>query len=59
MDRVPPDDVPDLWMVCNFETVQLWRRSTSEKFSFKLRSRAKTSDSKNQSRDGNGAVARI
>jgi len=37
MDRIPAEDVPDLWMVCDFETVQLWRRSTSEKFSFKLK----------------------
>jgi len=37
MDRIPPEEVPDLWMVCDFETIQLWRRSTSEKFSFKLK----------------------
>ncbi|MCL2349037.1 MAG: hypothetical protein FWC50_12360, partial [Planctomycetaceae bacterium] len=37
MDRIPTGDLPDLWMVCDFETVQLWRRSTSEKFSFKLK----------------------
>ncbi|MDR0324587.1 MAG: methylase [Oscillospiraceae bacterium] len=37
MNRIPVEDVPDLWMVCDFETVQLWRRSTSERFTFLLK----------------------
>jgi hypothetical protein len=37
MDRIPDEDVPDLWMVCNFETIQLWRRSTKEIFTLKLK----------------------
>jgi len=37
MEKLPAEDVPDLWMVCDFETVQLWRRSTSERFTFKLK----------------------
>ena len=37
MSRLPSEDIPDLWMVCDFATVQLWRRSTSEKFTFRLK----------------------
>ena len=37
MDHVPGEDVPDLWMVCDFETFQVWRHSTKEKFTFKLK----------------------
>ncbi|MCL2075036.1 MAG: class I SAM-dependent DNA methyltransferase [Betaproteobacteria bacterium] len=37
MDHVPVEDTPDLWMVSDFETVQLWRRSTSDRFTFKLK----------------------
>ena len=37
MARIASEDVPDLWMVCDFETVQLRRRSTSERFTFKLK----------------------
>lgn len=37
MDHIHDPDVPDLWMVCDFETFKLWRRSTSEIFTFKLK----------------------
>ncbi|MDR2710359.1 MAG: class I SAM-dependent DNA methyltransferase, partial [Burkholderiales bacterium] len=37
MDRLPAEDVPDLWLVCDFETFQGWRHSTKEKFTFKLK----------------------
>ena len=37
MTHLPTEEIPDLWMVCDFETIQLWRRSTSEKFTFRLK----------------------
>ena len=35
--HLPVDDIPDLWMVCDFENVQLNRRSTNEIWSFKMK----------------------
>ena len=37
MAHIPAEDIPDLWMVCDFETIRLWRRSTSEHIHFKLK----------------------
>ena len=38
MLNVVQDDVPDLWMVCDFENIRVYRRSTSEIFEFKTKS---------------------
>jgi hypothetical protein len=35
MQHLPPEDIPDLWLVCDFENMQLRRRSTSEIWDFK------------------------
>ena len=35
MQHLPPEDIPDLWLVCDFENMQLRRRSTSEIWNFK------------------------
>jgi len=35
MDSVEADDIPDLWMVSDFEHIRLTRRSTGEYFGFK------------------------
>ncbi|MCL2796489.1 MAG: class I SAM-dependent DNA methyltransferase [Firmicutes bacterium] len=37
MDRLPPEDIPDLWMVSDFDSFQVWRHSTKEKLAFKLK----------------------
>jgi hypothetical protein len=38
MNHLPnPDDVPDLWLVCDFEHMRLNRRSTNEVWNFKTR----------------------
>ncbi len=37
MQHLPEDEVPDLWMVCDFETIRLCRRSTNELFNFKTK----------------------
>jgi len=35
MQHLPEEDVPDLWMVCDFENIRLCRRSTDEIWNFK------------------------
>ena len=35
MQHLPQDEIPDLWLVCDFENMQLRRRSTSEIWNFK------------------------
>jgi len=35
MQSLPHEDIPDLWLVCDFENMQLRRRSTSEIWDFK------------------------
>src|SRR5215469_5718565 len=37
MGHLPNDEIPDLWMVCDFENIRLTRRSTSEIWDFKTR----------------------
>lgn len=37
MNHLPAEDVPDLWLVCDFENFELWRHSTNERFTFKLK----------------------
>ena len=37
MKYLPEKEIPDLWMVCDFETIQLNRRSTNEVFNLKTR----------------------
>ena len=37
MTHLPEDDVPDLWMVCDFENIRLSRRSTNEFYDFKTK----------------------
>jgi hypothetical protein len=37
MQNLPDDDIPDLWLVCDFETVQLCRRSENKIFKFKTK----------------------
>ncbi|MDR1541993.1 MAG: hypothetical protein LBU32_29250 [Clostridiales bacterium] len=38
MNHLPnQDDVPDLWLVCDFESMRLNRRSTNEVWSFKTK----------------------
>ncbi|MCL2699994.1 MAG: hypothetical protein FWE68_06750, partial [Defluviitaleaceae bacterium] len=34
---LPDDEIPDLWMVCDFENIRLCRRSTNEIFNFKTK----------------------
>ena len=34
MKLLPSEDVPDLWMVCDFETIRLFRPSTNSSFEF-------------------------
>ena len=35
MQHLPHEEIPDLWLVCDFENMQLRRRSTSEIWDFK------------------------
>lgn len=38
MEHLPnPDDVPDLWLVCDFQNMRLCRRSTNEIWNFKTK----------------------
>ncbi|MCL1829083.1 MAG: hypothetical protein FWG32_06260, partial [Oscillospiraceae bacterium] len=37
MTHLPADEVPDLWMVCDFESIRLCRRSTNEVYNFKTK----------------------
>jgi len=37
MQSLPAEEIPDLWMVCDFETIILNRRSTSEVWNFKTK----------------------
>ena len=37
MTHLPEDEIPDLWMVCDFENIRLSRRSTSEVYNFKTK----------------------
>ncbi|MDR1309768.1 MAG: class I SAM-dependent DNA methyltransferase, partial [Deltaproteobacteria bacterium] len=35
LKHLPPDDIPDLWLVCDFENMRLIRRSVNREWSFK------------------------
>jgi len=35
--HLPEDEVPELWMVSDFETIILWRRSTKQRVEFKTK----------------------
>jgi len=37
MQNLPTDEIPDLWMVCDFENIRLCRRSTNEIWNFKTK----------------------
>ncbi len=37
MSHLPENEIPDLWMVCDFESIRLCRRSTNEFFNFKTK----------------------
>jgi len=37
MQNLPNDEIPDLWLVCDFENIRLCRRSTNEIWSFKTK----------------------
>ena len=37
MTHLPEDEIPDLWMVCDFESIRLCRRSTNEVYTFKTK----------------------
>lgn len=37
MQHLLEDEIPDLWMVCDFATIRLCRRSTNEFFTFKTK----------------------
>lgn len=37
MQHVPEEDIPDLWLVCDFENMRLCRRSTNESWNFKTK----------------------
>ena len=37
MTHLPEEEVPDLWMVCDFESIRLSRRSTNEVYDFKTK----------------------
>ncbi|MCL2766156.1 MAG: hypothetical protein FWD21_00550, partial [Peptococcaceae bacterium] len=37
MTHLPDDEIPDLWMVCDFESIRLNRRSTNEVYNFKTK----------------------
>jgi hypothetical protein len=37
MNHLPPEEIPDLWLVCDFANMRLTRRSTSEAWNFKTK----------------------
>ena len=37
LQHLPPEEIPDLWLVCDFENMRLTRRSTNEVFNFKTK----------------------
>ena len=37
MQHLPEDEIPDLWMVCDFANIRLCRRSTNEIWNFKTK----------------------
>jgi len=37
MRHLPDEEIPDLWMVCDFESVRVCRRSSNEIFNFKTK----------------------
>jgi ribosomal protein S17E len=37
VQHLSEDEIPDLWMVCDFENIRLYRRSTKEVFNFKTK----------------------
>lgn len=37
MKHLPEDEIPDLWLVCDFENMRLTRRSTNEIWNFKTK----------------------
>lgn len=37
MQHLPEDEIPDLWLVCDFENMRLSRRSTNEIWNFKTK----------------------
>ncbi len=37
MQHLPEDEIPDLWVVCDFVNIRLWRRSTNEIWNFKTK----------------------
>ena len=37
MNRIAEEDVPDLWMACDFETIRLLQRSTNQAWEFKTK----------------------
>ena len=37
MAHLPESEIPDLWMVCDFESIRLSRRSTNEVYNFKTK----------------------
>ena len=37
MTHLPQDEIPDLWMACDFENIRLCRRSTNEFWDFKTK----------------------
>jgi hypothetical protein len=37
LQHLPPEEIPDLWLVCDFENMRLTRRSTSEVWNFKTK----------------------
>jgi hypothetical protein len=37
LSHLPEDEIPELWMVSDFETIVLWRRSTKQRKQFKTK----------------------
>ena len=37
MSHLPENEIPDLWMVCDFESIRINRRSTNEVYNFKTK----------------------
>ncbi|MDR2199814.1 MAG: class I SAM-dependent DNA methyltransferase [Deltaproteobacteria bacterium] len=37
MRNLQPEDMPDIWLVCDFENMRLYRRSTNQKWKFKTK----------------------